>query len=221
MKTKLFIFAALSSAAMLSADDWNRDLSENQNQQNAVYKETPRTIMDDEIAKDVHDVLAGNWLSSGYPNVSFDVNNGTVSLRGVVDTQDEKNKIEQSVKKIEGVKAVRSDITVGLKPAHHQKSKMLSMNNNNYKRSNEAATATMSKDSAATDQDRVINAKIREKIRQWNPKGYETLVIATRNGAVVITGTIDRVEDFQRINNDVKNIDGVKSVTNQASSKKY
>jgi osmotically-inducible protein OsmY len=222
MKTKLLILATFSSVAMLSADQWdNQQMSAYQNQ-NSSFKQTPRTIMDDEIAKSVRSVMAGNWLSAGYPNVTFDVNNGTVSLRGMVDTREDRAKIEQAVKKIEGVKGVRNDITVGMQPAHDQKSKMLSMNSNNQNRANGALTGTMTKDSAATDSDRTINSKLREKISRLNPKGYETLVFTTTNGVVVITGNIERVEDIQKISNEARNVEGVKNVTNKVTaSKRY
>lgn len=221
MKTKILILAALSLTAMVSADQMNgrSTYQSRPSQQNSSFKQTPRTIMDDEIAKNVHGVIAGNWLSHGYPNVTFDVNNGTVNLRGVVDTQDEKNKVEQAVKKLEGVKAVRSEITVGIQPAN--KSKMLAINNNKQPAATTAysdETAT-TKDSAGTDKDHMINKKIRDKILRWNPKGYETLVFATQNGAVVVTGNIERVEDIQKISNDVKNTEGVKSVTNKVTIK--
>lgn len=218
MKTKGFIFAALSSAAMISADYWNQgyqgtstsQYQQSQADQNATYKQTPRTIMDDEIAKHVHDILAGNWLTGGYPNVSFDVNNGTVNLRGVVDAQDEKNRIEQAAKNIEGVKAVRSEITVGIPPINQKAKK------NHSKKNGET---TFSKDSAETERDRAINTRLRERIGRWNPRGYETIVITTTNGAVVITGMIDRVDDIQRISNEAKNVEGVRSVRNQVTPK--
>lgn len=222
MKTKIFILAAFSSTAMLSAAqmDQGRNTYQYQQNQQDSFKQTPRTIMDDEIAKNVHDALAGNWLSSGYPNVTFDVNNGTVNLRGVVENQDDKNKVEQTVKKIEGVRNVRSEITVGIPHAHHHHAhhhnhNMVSMNNNHN--STATSTAAMTKDTASTDKDRMINAKIREKLLKWNPRGYETLVFATSNGAVTITGNIERVEDIQKISADVRNTEGVKSITNQAS----
>lgn len=218
MKTKSLVILALCSTTLLSAGPSNQSTYQyQQNQQDAHFKPTPRTIMDDEIAKNVHGILSGNWLSHGYPDVTFDVNNGTVNLRGVVDTRDEKNKVEQSVRKVEGVKNIRSDITVGLKPA--QQPKHLAMNNSKNQSATLSKTAT--KDSAATDKDSLINSRIRERIVRWNPRGYETLVIATSNGAVTVTGVVDRVEDINKITNDAKNVDGVKSVTNQISIKRH
>jgi osmotically-inducible protein OsmY len=233
MKTKSLIIASLCSAVFISTaqadqNPTNSTYQYQKNQQDS-FKPTPRTIMDDEIAKNVHHVLAGNWLSHGYPDVSFDVNNGAVNLRGVVDTQEEKNKVEQAVKKIDGVKSVKSEINVGLPASKNGKSPS-AMNHhkhhNNIVATNAPATnapaakAPVAKDSAATDKDRIINSQIRDKISRWNPKGYETFVIATSNGAVIITGNIERVEDIQKISSDIKTIDGVKSINNNLSTKK-
>lgn len=213
---KHFVLLALSSATMLSAAQYGQQQSNyqyQQSQQDPNFKPTPRTIMDDEIAKNVHGVLAGNWMQKGYPNVSFDVNNGTVNLRGIVDTRDEKHKVEQAIKKIEGVKNVRSEITVGMPT---QNPRHLAMNQTTTP-SSATTTTTSTKDSGATDKDNLINSRIREKIQRWNPRGYETIVIATSNGAVTITGSIERVEDITKISNDAKSIEGVKSVSNQIS----
>ncbi|MBA3721660.1 MAG: BON domain-containing protein [Parachlamydiaceae bacterium] len=48
-------------------------------------------------------------------------------------------------------------------------------------------------------------------------KGYKTLVIRTTNGVVVVSGTVDKVEDIQKISNLIKDVEGVKSVDNQLS----
>ena len=245
MKTKAFVFVALSSATLLSAaqnDEHNKNASYSaprqgyQDQTN--FQQTPRTIMDDEIAKSVHTVLEGNWLTHGYPDVTFDVYNGTVNLRGVVDTKEEKAKIEHAVKSQEGVKGVHSEISVGLPTANHKKPVAINTrtassstttttvpsSSSSASTTNKPASTTVTpgtKDSAVTDKDRMINQKIRERLLKWNPKGYETLVIATSNGVVTISGNVDRVEDIQKISHDAKYTDGVKSVTNQISTTRH
>lgn len=223
MKTKAFVLVALSSVTMLSAAPSQQSQNTYQYQksdQDPATKQTPRTIMDDEIAKNVHSAIAPTWLSNGYANVTFDVNNGTVNLRGFVDTKEEKTKLEQSIKKIEGVKTVNSEVTVGLPKA-------VALNDTKAKNGGAATitptsstSAANPKDSAANDKDRLINSKIREKVSKWSPKGYETIVIATSNGVVTISGNVERVEDIQKISNDAKSVDGVKSITNQISVKK-
>ncbi|HEV8053105.1 MAG TPA: BON domain-containing protein [Parachlamydiaceae bacterium] len=221
MKTKFFVFTALSAATMLSAaqmDQGRNTYQFQQNQQDPNFKQTPHTIMDDEIAKYIHDILASNWLSKGYPNVTFDVNNGVVTFRGVVDTQDEKVKIEQSAKKIEGVKGVRNDISVGLPKSP------VAMNSTMKNTSGSTVTkttATTTGDSASTDKDRIINTKLRERFERMAPLGYETIVLATSNGVVTITGNLERVEDMQKISTEARHVDGVKSVTNKLTAKTH
>jgi len=237
MKSKALITLTLSSAVLISAapgDQTNNEYENSQKIQDPNFRQTPRTIMDDEIAKNIHSILEGNWLTHGYPDVTFDVHNGTVNLRGVVDTREEKVKIENAVKSQEGVKGVHSEISVGLNVSPAKKPLALNSRNDSMTTSpysttpsssssstaSSTATNTTTKDSAITDKDRAINTKIRERLSKWSPKGYETIVIATSNGVVTITGNVDRVEDIQKISHDAKYTEGVKSVTNQISVKK-
>ncbi len=75
-------------------------------------------------------------------------------------------------------------------------------------------------DFASNPQDRQLNAKIRDKLNNgWFSKGYQTLVIRTTNGVVVISGTVDKFEDIQKINDQIRDIDGVRSVNNQLTVK--
>jgi osmotically-inducible protein OsmY len=50
-------------------------------------------------------------------------------------------------------------------------------------------------------------------------KGYETLILRTTNGIVIISGTVDHSDDVQKINDQVKSVEGVKSVNNQLNVK--
>ncbi len=71
-------------------------------------------------------------------------------------------------------------------------------------------------DAATTEQDRQINIKIREKLRNWMAeKNLNALVIKTNNGEVVILGIVDKPEEIQKTNDQIKEIDGVKKVDNQ------
>ena len=75
-------------------------------------------------------------------------------------------------------------------------------------------------DFAPDEEDRQLNAKIRDKLsKDAYLKSNETLVIRTANGIVVIKGTVDRKEDIQRLHDLVKEIEGVKSIDNQVTIK--
>ena len=163
-----------------------------------------RTASDPEINKKIQETLGSGWFSKGFQNVSFDVNNGNVNLRGSVDTLENKNKVEDSVRKIDGVKQVNNQITIVKENSDRYPDSQLQDSEKKYPQ-----------DFASNSQDRQLNAEIRDKLSGWFSKGYETLVIKTTNGVVVISGTVDKPEDIQKINDQIRNIEGVKSVNNQ------
>jgi osmotically-inducible protein OsmY len=84
----------------------------------------------------------------------------------------------------------------------------------------QSSEAKYPQDFAANAQDRQINAKIRDALSNtWFSKDYETLMISTTGGVVVITGTVYKMEDKQKVGDQVKAIDGVRSVNNQLTVK--
>ena len=165
---------------------------------------------DQEILRKIHDNLSSSWFSKGYHDVSYDVSNGIVTLRGSVDTIDNKSKAEDSVRRIPGVRQVNNQITV------------VDKKTNDYSESQlQSSEKKFPEDYAASSQDRQINAKIRDKLSGgWFSRGNETLMIRTTNGVVTIVGTVDKPEDAQKINDDLKNIDGIRSINNQLAVKR-
>lgn len=71
----------------------------------------PKNGSDQEIEKKIKSNLS-SWFSNEYQNVSYDVNNGYVVLRGSVNTLEDKKKVEDAVRKIDGVKQINNQITV-------------------------------------------------------------------------------------------------------------
>lgn len=168
-----------------------------------------RGFSDQEINKRIHDTLSSGWFSKGFKNVYFDVNNGVVNLRGSVDTLENKNKVEDSVKKIDGVKQVNNQITIVKENPETYTDSQLQNSEKKYPQ-----------DFASNSEDRQLNAKIRDKLSSgWFSKGYETLVIRTTNGVVVVSGLVDKFEDIQKIGDQIKGVDGVRSVNNQITVK--
>lgn len=75
-------------------------------------RDNQKSVSDQDIKAKIQDSLNGGWFAQGFNNVSFEINNGNVTLRGTVDSMDNKNKIEENVKKMDGVKQVNNQITV-------------------------------------------------------------------------------------------------------------
>lgn len=166
-----------------------------------------------DINQQIREALSSGWFSRGYENVSYDVNNGVVNLRGTVETAKNKTDVEDRIKKINGVRQINNNITVS------NNSDVKS----NYNYSEDKLKESEKKfpqDSAATLEDRQLNARIRDKLNNgWFSKGYETLILRTSNGVVVISGTVDKSEDVQKIGDQVKEVEGTRSVNNQLSTR--
>ncbi len=194
------------------------------NRRNADQVGDLRVGADQDIIKKVQDTVAPGMFSRGYPNVSFDVSNAVVTLKGSVDSQDDKVKIEDSVKKIKGVRQVNNQLTVvGKQVAYndgaYSKSETTYGNNDNPKMRD--AQKNYPQDVGFTEADKLLNAKVREKISDgWFTNSFETITLKTNNGVVTIIGVVDSSDDIRKINDKLKDVDGVKAVNNQLSLKK-
>ncbi len=76
-----------------------------------ISSEKQKIISDDDISKNVRDVLLAVLLEN-MRSVTFEVNQGKVTLKGSVDSTEKKDKIAENVRRIEGVKTVDDQITV-------------------------------------------------------------------------------------------------------------
>lgn len=183
--------------------DQGRDFRDNQN------------VSEQEIAKNVHDLLEAGVFSKGYPNVTFSIHRGDVTLSGSVDTQDDKNKIEDNVRKIKGVRQVNNQITLT--------GKQTSYNDSTYKESDSKvrdAEKNYPQDTASSESDKMLNARIREKISDgWFTQSYKMITLRTNNGVVTIIGVVDSNEDVKKINDKLRDVEGIRSVNNQLSTK--
>lgn len=75
-------------------------------------------------------------------------------------------------------------------------------------------------DKYATDSDRLLNSKIRDKISGWFSDKYKNITLNTSNGIVTITGYVESQDDLKKLVDEVQKVNGVKSVNNQVQVKK-
>lgn len=76
------------------------------------YADQTRSLTDDELSHKINHAIEGGWFSEGFDNVSFDNENGNITLKGTVDSAEDKEEVEARVKKVDGVKNVDDQILV-------------------------------------------------------------------------------------------------------------
>lgn len=80
---------------------------------------------------------------------------------------------------------------------------------------------TYSQDTGNTDADRQLNKKIREALgKGWFVDKYENIRLNTANGVVTIQGFVATYDDHRKLNDEIRKVEGVRSVNNQAQVKK-
>ncbi len=168
---------------------------------------------DRKISDDVKGVVAGGWFSSGNKNVTFDVNNGNVTLRGTVGSLDEKNNIEQKVRNINGVRNINNQLMVqGAQPSNNQNRWGGYDNNNNQNGNPRMADDRM----ARPADDKQLNDKVKDVVAGgWFSSGNRNVSFDLNNGNVTLRGTVDSTDEKNKIEQDVRKIDGIRNVNNQ------
>jgi len=165
---------------------------------------TIKLTSDQDIIKNLHDTLSAGWFSKGYENVSYVVKDGVVTLRGTVDTAESKAKAEEKVKSIDGVKQVINQIVVSKEEPKSQ-----------------SPAKYYPQDYAATEQDKALNKLIRDKLSSgWFTRGNDNVAVKTTDGVVTISGVVDSYDEIQKVNDQVKDIPGIRTLNNQLSVKK-
>lgn len=173
------------------------------------------------IFKKAQSALSSGLFSSGYEHVFFDVDDGYITLRGTVDTAENKDKIEKNMKDIEGVKGVTNKITVTDKHKNLDKNADKIDDKTRTNPNADKMIKEYPQDSAASQQDKELNAKIRERLASWlSSRNVEAMMIKTKNGEVIILGTVEKPEDVEKVNYQLKDIQGIKNVDNQLKVKK-
>ncbi len=68
-------------------------------------------------------------------------------------------------------------------------------------------------DTATTDLDKQLNSEIRQKLNgNWFSKGFRHITLNTNNGVVTVSGNVESPDDIQKAIDEIKRVEGVKSV---------
>lgn len=171
------------------------------NQQNYRSEEKDRNASPQDMDKKVRDAISKGWFSKGYEGVQVNVNGGNVTLRGFVNTWDEKKDVEKKIRNIDGVKNVDNQLNVKEKNTEMKRSDQVSMND---------------KASSKVSADEQLARAIQDSLRRgWSSRTYEQIDVTVRNGEVTLKGTVQSWEEKNDIEKRVRSIDGVKKVNNQ------
>ncbi len=68
--------------------------------------------LDTELAEKIYNRLRNEWPSKGYKYLNVKVNNGVVSLTGVVEKESDKRKVEEKIKNMTGVRRLNVNLQV-------------------------------------------------------------------------------------------------------------
>ncbi len=159
--------------------------------------------------KQLNDVIRNKlrqWLSTKNVDALVIKNqNGEIVLVGTVDKPEDVKKVDEQVKAINGVKRLDNRL----------------MATTDNTRAGNSTNNAMPQDSALTPKDKELNSRIRDKLSSWlSSRNVEGMMIKTKNGEVVILGTVDKPEDIDKVNYQLKDIEGINRVDNQLKVKR-
>ena len=181
---------------------------------------------DQQINRKIREKLTRSFSPRYVDTLFLETANGTVTIKGTVKEASDIDEIVESVRKVKGVKGV--NIRLDIRPQHDDDSdERYSGSNSNNK--NNVADLTQDRiqkakyqpgaynqDYAASEKDRQLNLRIREKLSTWFTSGYnDTIILKTSNGDVTLEGRVDNPEDIQRIVDSLRRIEGVNNITNR------
>lgn len=159
----------------------------------------PNAAMDQEVGKKIRDLLSSGQFTKGYLDLSYRVQNGNVIVKGYANSPENRNKIEEAIRKIPGVKDVDNRIFLD--------------RNSPTAPSNLPPEQALNTGMPVSDQ-ALINA-IQDKLStSWFTKEFKNVTVAVDFGVVDLGGTIDTQADKEKVEDIVKNINGVKQVNN-------
>lgn len=158
---------------------------------------------DRELNAKIRDKITG-WLTNDYKNISLKTANGVVTIEGNVATIEAKKKLNDEIRKISGVNSV-NDFTQVKDQGTREAAK---------------EAAKYPQDRFASDADRQINNKIRDKISGWFTNDYKNIALNTSNGSVSISGYVDSLDAQKKLTEEVRKIEGVKAVSNTTQVRK-
>ena len=150
-------------------------------------------ISDQQIRQRVEEELTNTWISTSYDNVKIEVNDGNVSLSGIVEGKGDLREVEDRIKGIPGVKVVRNQLQI------------MSSRNGEAK---------------AGHQGNVSDSDIRKKVDEqlnntWVTQSYPDVEVEVSEGMVTLKGIVDSEGDLEEVEERITSVPGVRIIRNR------
>lgn len=170
---------------------------QNSNGQNYFYHDVSGTMAasnngkagstDTLMQNKINDALKNNYLKKNYNTVNATFKNGSVTLTGIVESEDDRQDVESRVRSVDGVKDINDQLQIG------------------------ALSENFSHEQPMTNED--LQQKVDNTIKNnYVKKNYDTVTATVINGVVTLQGTVDSERDRDEILNRIKKIKDIRDV---------
>lgn len=154
---------------------------------------TNQTQADFNISNSVSTVVHSAWLSKGDQQLSFSVSNGMVVLKGTLNNEADKQRVEDSVRRIPGVKTIDNQITIAS--------------------GDTAMTDDDDQQVQLSPADQEVYNKVKDALKPGIiSKGYPKVSYSVKDGLVVLSGAVNTADEKVKVQDAVKKIKGVREV---------
>ena len=90
----------------------NMSSSDKKSERNEFPQDKYATAEDEQLNQRIRDVVSRGWLMDSYKDISLNTTKGIVTLDGTVKSADDRQDLINKIQKIDGVKSVKSNLTV-------------------------------------------------------------------------------------------------------------
>ncbi|MEX1012655.1 MAG: BON domain-containing protein [Waddliaceae bacterium] len=151
-------------------------------------------VSDSAIKNEAQEKLKGGWFQSGYEQVVVEVNDGIVTLTGIVENKGDLGEIEGRIQGIKGVQLVKNHLNI---------------------KSDQNGRAASGR--GLTDD--MIRKNIEAELADTWWGSYDDVQIDVNNGVVIITGSVESEGDVQDVESKLSETPGVDVIRNRLKVK--
>lgn len=158
------------------------------------------------IQHKIEEALKNNYLKKNYSFVNARVYNGNVTLSGSVESEQDRQDVENRIKDIEGVRDINDQLKIGL-PSQ------MSYNDNTLMID---GIPSYLADNSAVVTDADLQKQVDDTLKNnYVKKNFDTVVATVSNGVVTVSGPVNSDKDRQEILERLRKIKGITNVNDR------